>query len=296
MADPVAQILEQAQNVSGGAPFGEFFVRGVQSAQQDRQLDQRDVGLAIERENTRIADVSMGFKLRAGRAEQLVKLAEQEQDLNFTQAYQAWIARGAHKKDIPNLMGMVNGTSANHAVVEQFFNRVKGIREVEASELQFKAMMDQVTAYEKKSGEVPRSVKFDSTGASVSFGGGKGTLTATAKDLKAREEAIKSGDPVAVAAYGRSLGEGKLGPRQQEIYRTKLDAIKDASDDIIADLTGGGRLPPTGKILVKITETREKAVEDMLALIEEFFGSIGGENSNDEAPAFDKNDPDKIYE
>ena len=288
MADPVEQIFLQAQAGSAdGAGFGEFFQRGQELGQRKQKLD-------IEREQTRIANATLGLRLREGEAKQLTRVAELEQDTLFTQNYATWISQGAKAKHIPQMMGLVNGTSANHAVVGQFFERLKGIREVEASKLQFKTMMDQVTAYEKKTGDSPSSVEFDQNGASFSFGGGKGTLTATAKDLKAREEAIKSGDPVAVAAYGRSLGEGKLGPRQQEIYKTKLDAIKDASDDLIDGLTLGGRMPPTEKIQAKVTETREKAVEDMLALIKEFFGSIGGENSNDEAPDFDPLDPDKL--
>ena len=135
--DPVAQIFEQAKNVSGGEPFGEFFVRGVESAQRDRDLDQRDVGLAINREQNRIANISTGLRATEGRAKQFLKLAEQEKDLEFTQAYTAWIARNAHPKDIPNLMGMVNGTSANHEVVGQFFNRVNGILEVKAKKAEF---------------------------------------------------------------------------------------------------------------------------------------------------------------
>ena len=53
--------------------------------------------------------------------------------------------------------------------------------------------MDQVTAYEKKTGDSPSSVEFDQNGASFSFGGGKGTLTATAKDLKANYTKINKG-------------------------------------------------------------------------------------------------------
>jgi len=135
--DPVAQIFEQAKNVSGGAPFGEFFVQGYQSAQRDRELDQRDVGLGINREQNRIANLSAGLRATEGRAKQFLKLAEQEKDLEFTQAYTAWIAKDAPPEDIPNLMGMVNGTSANHEVVGQFFNRVNGILEVEAKKAEF---------------------------------------------------------------------------------------------------------------------------------------------------------------
>ena len=285
MADPVAQILEQAQNVSGGAPFGDFFVQGYQSAQRDRELDQRDVGLAIERENTRIADVSMGLKLREGRAKQLVRLAEQEQDTKFTQAYQAWIERGAHKKDIPNLMGIVNGTSANHAVVGQFFERVKGIREVETSELQFKNMMAQVTDYEKETGDSPSSVEFDQNGASFSFGGGDGTLTATGKDMRSLVDARLSGDTEAAEVYQRRLGLTSLSDRDQAVFDSKLRAIRQELTNLMAVLKSSLLADPEESVEA-IEEASAKAREQELKLIQEAYGIKPSDDPNDELKIF----------
>jgi hypothetical protein len=240
MADPVAQILEQAQNVSGGAPFGDFFVRGVQSAQQDRQLDQRDVGLAIERENTRIADVSMGLKLREGRAEQLVKLAEQEQDLNFTNAYQAWIERGAHKKDIPNLMGMVNGTSPKHRVVEEFFERVGGINAIEdAANLRAAINQEEVDQSQAQFDLAAQRAEAAGKPLSSSSGGGatfRDPAAATSKTTRINPD---TGEVEIIESTGGGpVGEGATGITSKfqeqisshEIARANINSLREVAD------------------------------------------------------------------
>jgi hypothetical protein len=239
----------------------------------------------------------MGLKVREGQAKQLVRLAEQEQDTKFTQAYQAWIARNAHEKDIPNLMGMVNGTSQGNEIVEQFFNRVKGIREVEASELQFKNMMAQVTAYAEETGEPPSSVKFDPSGASYSFGGGDGTLTATGKDMRSLVDARLSGDTEAAEVYQRRLGLTSLSDRDQAVFDSKLRAIRQELTNLTAVLESSLLAEPE-KSVEAIEEASAKAREQELQLIQEAYGNdaLNGAKPIDNTPLnFDPTDPDNLF-
>jgi hypothetical protein len=125
MADPVEQIFLQSQAGSAdGAGFGEFFQRGQQIEQQSQKLD-------IDREQTRIANATLGLRVKEGEAKQLKRVAELEQDTLFAQNYATWISQKAKAKHIPQLMGLVNGTSKSNPIVEEFFERVKGIRDIE---------------------------------------------------------------------------------------------------------------------------------------------------------------------
>lgn len=293
MADPVEQIFLQSQAGSAdGAGFGEFFQRGQQIEQQNQKLD-------IERQQTRIAKATLGLRVREGEAKQLLRVAELEQDTLFTQNYAYWISQGADKKHIPQLMGMVNGTSANHKVVEQFFKRVNGIREVDATKLQFKNMMDQVTGYEKETGEPPSSVRFDLTGASYSFGGGKGTLTATGKDMRSLVDARLSGDTEAAEVFQRRLGLTSLSDRDQAVFDSKLRAIRQELTNLIAVLKSSLLADPE-KSVEAIEEASAKAREQELKLIQEAYGSKPSDDAspnsdqNDASPAYDKNDPDNL--
>ena len=125
MADPVEQIFLQSQAGSAdGAGFGEFFQRGQEIEQQKQKLD-------IERQGMRIAKATLGINRREEEAKQLLLLAESEQDTLFTQNYAYWISQGADKKHIPQLMGLVNGTTKGNKVVNDFFERVGGINDIE---------------------------------------------------------------------------------------------------------------------------------------------------------------------
>ena len=118
MADPVAQILEQAQNVSGGAPFGDFFVRGVQSAQQDRQLDQADRGLNLEEELNTARIQDLGAKAVAGRAAQKLKLNQQLLSGPTAQKVQDWINRDSPMEELGDVVATLSNLNEDDPVRE----------------------------------------------------------------------------------------------------------------------------------------------------------------------------------
>tara|TARA_R110000824_G_scaffold18422_7_gene73002 strand:- start:7812 stop:9017 length:1206 start_codon:yes stop_codon:yes gene_type:complete len=118
MADPVAQILEQAQNVSGGAPFGDFFVRGVQSAQQDRQLDQADRGLNLEEELNTARIQDLGAKAVAGRAAQKLKLNQQLLSGPTAKKVQDWINRKSPMVELGDVVAALSNLNEDDPVRE----------------------------------------------------------------------------------------------------------------------------------------------------------------------------------
>jgi len=282
MADPVEQIFLQSQAGSAdGAGFGEFFQRGQEIEQQKQKLD-------IERQEMRIANATLGINRREEEAKQLLLLAESEQDTLFTQNYAYWISQGADKKHIPQLMGLVNGTTKGNKVVNDFFERVKGIREVKADEVQFKNMMDRVTAYTKKSGEVPSSVKFDSSGASVSFGGGDRTLTATSKDMRSLVKARLSGDTEAAKVFEQKLGLRSLSDRDQAVFDSKIRAIRQKLT-ALKEVLKSNQLADPEESVEALEEAYAKAREQELKLIQETYGI---KPSDDASPNSDPNDED----
>jgi len=127
MADPVAQIFQQAQFATGGQGFGDFFARGVQIAQQDRQLDQADRRLNLEEEQTRLANISTALKVKAGEASQLARLAMQEQDVIANQRIAQWYNSGSPVDQIDEVMQSTYGTSDDNPVRDQFIKRADAL-------------------------------------------------------------------------------------------------------------------------------------------------------------------------
>lgn len=294
MADPVEQIFLQSQAGSAdGAGFGEFFQRGQQIEQQNQKLD-------IERQQTRIANATLGLRVREGEAKQLLRVAELEQDTLFAQNYAYWISQGADKKHIPQLMGLVNGTTKGSKVVTDFFERVSGIRELEASNLQFKAMMDQVRGYEKKTGEPPSSVRFNSPGGSVTFGGGDGTLTATGKDVRSLVDARASGDKESIRVYEKRLGLSSLTDSGQAVFDAKLRAIRQGLTNLTAVLKSSELADPEKSVEV-LEKASASAREQELELIREAYGIKPSDDAslnsdpNDEDLNSDPNDDLRLF-
>lgn len=295
MADPVEQIFLQAQAGSAdGAGFGEFFQRG-------QELEQRKQKLDIDREQTRIANTTLELRLREGEAKQLTRVAELEQDTLFTQNYAAWISQGAEAKHIPQMMGLVNGTSANHAVVGQFFERVKGIREVEASELQATASLRQAREFEAKTGQPVRGASIGPSGTTVRVGSSDVNLTSTERNLQALENAKQRGDLVAVKALEEDLRLDELSPAQAAVYKSKLNAINDRKAQGLKLLQASlyAQLDPDS-VNAKSEELITVAAEAIELLTAETFNKglgapVRSRPTNDTPLNFDPTDPDNLF-
>ncbi len=282
MADPVEQIFLQSQAGSAdGAGFGEFFQRGQQIEQQNQKLD-------IERQQTRIAKATLGLRVREGEAKQLLRVAELEQDTLFTQNYAYWISQGADKKHIPQLMGMVNGTSANHKVVEQFFKRVNGIREVEANELQATASLRQAREFGAQTGQQISGASISQAGTTIRVGSSGQTDTATKKDLDNLLSARASGDTETASVYEKRLGLTSLSDSDQAVFDSKLRAIRQELTNLMAVLKASTLALPgeNAKILKKASAS---AREQELELIREAYGLI---DLNGAKPIVDDKDSD----
>ena len=229
MADPVEQIFLQSQAGSAdGAGFGEFFQRGQQIEQQNQKLD-------IERQQTRIANATLGLRVREGEAKQLLRVAELEQDTLFAQNYAYWISQGADKKHIPQLMGLVNGTTKGNEVVNDFFERLGGLRDIEDATAERDAIDKEKVAQaearykvgQDRAGDIPvNRVTVDG----VTF---QQPPPATSKTVFDSE-----GNPILQETTGNApVGEGSVGITSKfqeqisshEIARTNINSLREVA-------------------------------------------------------------------
>lgn len=231
--DPVAQILQQSQNVSGGAPFGDFFVRGVQSAQQDRQLDQADRGLNLEEELNTARIQDLGAKAVAGRAAQKLKLKQRLLSGPTAKMLQDWINRKSPMGELGAVVATLSNLNEDDPVREFGMKHVSMVSAAEDATAERAAIRKEEIAQaaerlklgQQRAGNLP---VYRVTADGVTFQNPPAASSRTVFDSE--------GNPIFQEATG-NVGEGSAGITSKfqeqisshEIARTNINLLREVA-------------------------------------------------------------------